>query len=410
LAETLTSNVLYNNEIIGFINNSTNNVNYAFIGDNNLDYENFDVVATYESTSLNKEYSILYNYYNDCLNHITVLVIDGKQVLPSHKVKFDTVGIHKICFNFNSSEINNLSYMFYNSGTCYKTIKFNETFDSSNVTDIEYMFHGCSGLTSLDVSKLNTSKVTNLRNTFCGATYKLTELDLSEWKTSNVTNLWGCFQVSRLTTLDLSNWDVSNVTDMYCMFYNSLTLTTINCENWNTSKVKDMSNMFYSCRNINLQVSKWDVSNVTNMSSMFYDCYATTSLDLSKWDTSKVEYMSYMFWGLTGLTDLNISSFNTSNVIYMYSMFRYCNKLTDIDIKHFDTINVTNMTDMFRDCTSLTSVTMSGNVDKVSDCSNMFLNTKANGVFKYNCEYNYDKILGVLPSTWTSECIEETAV
>ena len=35
-------------------------------------------------------------------------------------------------------------------------------FDTSNVTDMNFMFFCCSSLTSLDVSKFDTSKVTNM--------------------------------------------------------------------------------------------------------------------------------------------------------------------------------------------------------------------------------------------------------
>lgn len=38
--------------------------------------------------------------------------------------------------------------------------------DTSNVTNMSEMFDNCSGLTSLDLTPLDTSKVTNMRNMF----------------------------------------------------------------------------------------------------------------------------------------------------------------------------------------------------------------------------------------------------
>ena len=48
----------------------------------------------------------------------------------------------------------------------------------------------------------------------------LKTLDVSKWDTSNVTNMAGMFQkCESLKTLDISNWDTSNVTNMSGMFY-----------------------------------------------------------------------------------------------------------------------------------------------------------------------------------------------
>jgi len=40
--------------------------------------------------------------------------------------------------------------------------------DTSKVTDMSYMFYRCGSLTELDVSGLDTSKVTDMRNMFFG--------------------------------------------------------------------------------------------------------------------------------------------------------------------------------------------------------------------------------------------------
>ena len=89
------------------------------------------------------------------------------------------------------------------------------------------LFYNCSGLTTLDVTKLNTSNVTDMSSMFYGCS-KLTTLDLSNFDTSNVTDMskmfYGC---SGLTTLDVSKFDTSKVTTMYAMFYGCSKLTTI---------------------------------------------------------------------------------------------------------------------------------------------------------------------------------------
>ena len=105
--------------------------------------------------------------------------------------------------------------------------------DSSNVTDMSGMFESLASGSGagagadefeLDVSSLNTSKVTNMSGMFNGTGY-----------------LCGNF------SLDVSNFDTSNVTDMSKMFfktgYNSVNFT-LDVSSFDTSKVTDMSEMF----------------------------------------------------------------------------------------------------------------------------------------------------------------------
>ena len=176
-------------------------------------------------------------------------------------------------------------------------------FDTSNVTDMSWMFNGTSSLTSLDLSSWDTSNVTNMMSMFNGA--------------------------SGLTSLDLSHFDTGNVTSMESMFMDANSLTSLDLSNWNTSNVIDMSQMFLflgfgtSSSLTNLDLSGWDTSNVTNMSSMFSGASGLTSLDLSHFDTSNVTNMMQMFSRASGLTSLNLSGWDTSSVETMARMFTW---------------------------------------------------------------------------------------
>ena len=55
-----------------------------------------------------------------------------------------------------------VSYMFAHF-TNLEKIDFGNCFDTSNVTDMNGMFYGCSSLTSLNLTGFDTSNVTNLR-------------------------------------------------------------------------------------------------------------------------------------------------------------------------------------------------------------------------------------------------------
>ncbi len=60
--------------------------------------------------------------------------------------------------------------------TSLQSIQFNNSFDTSTVTDMFWMFQGLSHLTELDLSGFDTSQVTDMRNMFlnCEALEKLT--------------------------------------------------------------------------------------------------------------------------------------------------------------------------------------------------------------------------------------------
>ena len=101
---------------------------------------------------------------------------------------------------------------------------------------------------------------------------------------------------SEMTTIDLSALDTSEVTNMVGMFGGCSSLLSLDVSNFDTSEVTNMNDMFLGCSNLtSLDLSKFDTSKVTDMRNMFIWCSNLTSLDLSKFDTSKVMYMSAMF-------------------------------------------------------------------------------------------------------------------
>lgn len=176
-----------------------------------------------------------------------------------------------------------------------------ENIDFSEVTEMIWMFYGCSKLKSLDLSSFNTSKVTNMKNMF-----------------------FGC---NALESIILSSFNTSKVTNMYGMFYNCNALQSLNLSNFNTSEVTDMSYMFNNCS-------------------------ALTSLDLSgSFNTSKVTTMLQMFWGCNVLQSLDLTNFNTSEVTNMNNMFRECKNLRTLKLSSdFVMTKVASKTGMFFQC------------------------------------------------------------
>ena len=130
-------------------------------------------------------------------------------------------------------------------------IKGLENLNTQYVMFMDYMFNGCSSLTTLDVSNFNTEKVSDMGGMF-GSCSSLTTLDVSNFKTeivSNMTNMFsGC---SSLTTLDVSNFNTDNVMYMSSMFGGCSNLQTIYVgDNWTTKNVTESVYMFNGCNNL----------------------------------------------------------------------------------------------------------------------------------------------------------------
>ena len=154
--------------------------------------------------------------------------------------------------------------------------------------------------------------------------------------TSNVTDMSYMFLTTTLTTLDLSTFDTSNVTDMNSMFFGCNSLVNLDLSSFDTSNVTNMQEMFRSCTSLtSIDLSNFNTSKVTNMCKMFYECTSLTSIDLSNFDTSNVTDMKQMFCECTSLTSIDLINFtiNISNEDNIYDMFWNCKSLSDNGIK-----------------------------------------------------------------------------
>ena len=180
-----------------------------------------------------------------------------------------------------------------------------EYLNTEEVTNMAWMFKGCSNLKLLDVSTFNTAKVKDMSYMFTHC-WGLESLDVSRLNTANVTNMENMFLFcsnSKLTSLDVSNFNTEKVTNMSCMFRGSSNLTSLDLSNFNTQDVKDMSYMLMDCRGLtSLDLSGFNTPNVENMSGMFNGCYDLTTIYVSdKFVTTKVSDGTDMFYGCTSL-------------------------------------------------------------------------------------------------------------
>ena len=112
------------------------------------------------------------------------------------------------------------------------------------LTNLSYMFSDTDLYYIGDLSKLDTSKVTDMSYLFYqNKTYEFDDNSVITWDTSNVKNMSYLFSESSITKFpDISKWNTSNVTNMKAMFSMNINHPTLP------------------------DISKWDVSNVTDMS------------------------------------------------------------------------------------------------------------------------------------------------
>ena len=132
-------------------------------------------------------------------------------------------------------------------------VVFDPSFADARPTSTSHWFDGMFSMQSITgmAAYLNTTEVTIMNYMFLGCR-GLTSLDLSNFNTANVTSMTGMFLLcDGLTSLDLSNFNTSKVTDMSGMFQNCFGLKTIySGDGWSTAAVTSSGSMFYNCTSL----------------------------------------------------------------------------------------------------------------------------------------------------------------
>ena len=313
--------------------------------------------------------------------------------------------------------------------TNLETIKDLKYLNTEQVTDMNYMFYGCSKLTSLDVTKFNTANVTNMSYMFCRCPV-LSSLDVTKFNTANVTNMSYMFEsCSALSSLDLSNFNTAIVTDMSYMFYGCSALSSLDLSNFYTKEVGNMVCMFSGCSALKTIYAseKFVTSKVQSGEGMFAWCKNLKGTIL-EYNNSKTDH-TYANCGTNGYFTpvfeyaefnegtgtltfrrglskperayaLNLetsepgwlthkdeikkvvfdASFADARPTSCCQWFWYCTNLATIEgIENLNTENVTNMGVMFCRCQNLSSLDLinfnTGNVTNMygmfSNCQNL---------------------------------------
>ncbi len=329
----------------------------------------------------------------------------------------------------NTSEVTNMVFMF---DDCIKLSSLDLShFNTSKATEIYSMFNNCRGLTSLDLSSFNTSKVTSMNFMFSDCSNLRTVYVGSGWSTAAVTesvNMFsGCTSLvgGMGTTYSSSHLDKAYAhidggpsnpgyftewKEAYACYTPSNTTLTFYYDSQRSSRTgttydlnTGISNPGWQTDGTNASVTQavFDPSFAGARPTTTYDWFYHMSnlqsiMGLSYLNTSEVTYMNWMFSGCTNLTSLDVSHFNTSKVTLMYYMFGFCENLTSLDLSSFNTSNVTEMRFMFVGCTNLRTIYVGNgwSTAAATDSEQMF----------YNCS----NLVGGQGTTYDANHIDKT--
>ena len=292
----------------------------------------------------------------------------------------------------NTAKVTNMSFMFY--GCSALTSLDLTNFNSAKVTDMSYMFYGCSALTSLDLTNFNTAKVKFMDNMFNGCSALTTIYASDKFVTDNVSYgsdmFTGCKSLKDYSESKTGHTFANCGTTGYftsggCGYaeydLSSKTLTfrykgvkparayDLNVGNntpeWSTQK-EDINKVVFDASFANARP--------TSCCKWFDECKNLTDIEgIENLNTEKVTNMGSMFSYCFALTSLDVSNFNTQNVEDMSYMFNVCIRLTSLNVSNFDTQKVKDMSSMFYNCTGLTSLDLSNfNTQNVENMGSMF--------------------------------------
>ena len=313
-----------------------------------------------------------------------------------------------------TDSVTDMSYMFFECGL--SSLEMNDYlsyFNTANVKRMEWMFEGCNGLTTLDLTNFNTANVTDMSYMFDGCNYLTTIYVGDGWSNESVTNSEKMFMYcislvgGQGTTFDYDHVDGSyahidggpsnpgyftaplapSEPEAYACYTPDNTTLTFYYDDQRDSRPGTTYDMNTGNRQPDwiLDNTYWSVTNVvfdpsfaaarpTSTISWFYCMENVQSIDgIEYLNTSEVTNMAAMFISCSGLTSLDLSGFNTDKMTEIFNMFNGCVSLTSLDLSSFNTSSVIDMRGVFENCSSLTSLDLSSfNTASVHNMNVMF--------------------------------------
>ena len=257
--------------------------------------------------------------------------------------------------NVNTSNVTNFANMF--NGLRNVTSLDLSAFDTSNIVNISNMFYEMNNLQELNLNNWAfNDEITEQFSINAGLTStKLANISLKNVNTSQVTDMDFMFSnFYNLTTLDLSSFDTTNINSLNYVFSGSDNLTELNLSNWDLSKVDSIG--IFKTFGQRLSLNEINMTNFVfpkDCNNFFLDVNSLSNIILDNVNTSNVINMNAMFANCNNLISLDLSSFNTQNVTNFIGMFNNTPNLHDIKFGQNFVHSSGALTDgMFTNCAS----------------------------------------------------------
>lgn len=164
-------------------------------------------------------------------DQVTSVVLDGPVKAPEDATglfaQLRNVTAYKNLAQLDTSETTTMKTMFLvNDFDGSPTSLDVSHFDTSKVTNMDFMFYGLSQLTQLDVSHWDTGNVTSLMSTFRGDE-SLTTLDFAAGTFASLSNVMYAFGGAGVQTIRLPKFAPPSTFSGFYMFTNASELSTL---------------------------------------------------------------------------------------------------------------------------------------------------------------------------------------
>lgn len=165
-----------------------------------------------------------------------------------------------------------------------------------------YAGTAATNMTTLEFENLDVSNVSNFSQMCRGCTKLTTIIGIEDWDTSNGTNFGSMFYQCAFSSLDVSKWNTSKLTNAGYFVMNCTNLVTLDLSGWSTPLVTVIHQMCINCSNlVTIYVGDgWDMSAVTAGNSMFGGCTklvgavpynaSQTGVAMANWTTGYLTY------------------------------------------------------------------------------------------------------------------------
>lgn len=287
---------------------------------------------------------------------------------------------------FDTSEVTSMQYTFYN--TDLRSIKLG---DMSKVKSLRHTFEFCrklQALEAIDASSITDTsdcfRYVNALKDFGGCTNISANLEfescesLSYESMLNILNGLAPVTNSRTLTFDQYNVDILSDDD----------IAIATSKGWIVRPAKSVT------QKVNVTSLSQIPTSQKRLHPRVYDFRYFTGQwgDESSLKTNlpNASYISNAEFNLDSTTDASYMLANS------YAYFVTLN----------NTSNVRSMKGAFYEMPFLETLTITGDVSNLEDVTDLFYDVRTEGTFYYNPQYDYSKIINVLPEKWVAKPIE----